>query len=179
MMTTLFIFFALLNMDTTDTKLTTSSEGDWETLTQNNYTVQYPTTWELDLSGEMGASFILFSPMESDQDLFQENVNLLIQDLTGMDVDLDKFTAISEDQVKTMVTNSNLIESVRLKPKAGEYHKIIYTGDLGTYHLKYEQYYWVMNEKAYILTLTTEMDTFEAFKETGERILNSFAFVEK
>jgi hypothetical protein len=163
-------------MDTTETKPTAATEGDWATLTQDNFSIQYPTTWELDTSREMGASFILFSPLEPEQDQFQENVNLLIQDLTGMGIDLDKFTAISEEQVKTMVTNSNLIESVRIKPASGEYHKIIYTGDLGIYHIKYEQYYWVINEKSYILTLTTELDKYDTFKETGERILNSLVF---
>jgi len=163
-------------MDTSGTKPTSSSEGEWATLSHDQYTVQYPTAWDLDQSGEMGSSFILFSPLESEQDLFQENVNLLIQDLTGMGIDLDQFVAVSEDQVKTMVTNSSLIESVRMKPGSGEYHKIIYTGDLGTYHLKYEQYYWVIGEHSYILTLTTQLDTFEKYKETGERILNSFAF---
>jgi len=177
MMSTLFIFFVLLNMDTTET--TALPEGNWATLTQDNYSIQYPTTWDLDTSGEMGASFILFSPLDSKEDQFQENVNLLIQDLAGMGIDLDQFVAISEEQVKTMVTNSNLLESVRMKPAYGEYHKIIYTGDLGIYHIKYEQYYWVIGEKSYILTLTTELDTYDAFKETGERILNSFAFNKK
>jgi hypothetical protein len=184
MISNYFIFFILLTMEKNGqptkmeegTNSTPSLEGDWKTLTQDNYTLQYPSSWELDQSGDMGSSFILFSPMESSLDSFQENVNLLIQDLTGMKIDLDKFTSISEDQVKTMIPNSNLIESVRLKTKSDEYHKIIYTGDLGMYHVKYEQYYWMINEKAYILTLTTELEKFDHYKETGERILNSFTF---
>ena len=177
MISKLLFSFLLLNMDTTETKPTATSEGDWATLTQDNFSIQYPATWELDTYGQMGSSFILFSPMETELDKFQENVNLLTQDLTGTGIDLDKFTAISEEQVKTMVTNSNLIESVRIKPASGEYHKIIYTGDLGIYHIKYEQYYWVIDEKSYILTLTTEWDKYDAFKETGERIMNSFKFL--
>jgi len=181
-MSNLFISFILLIMEINGqpnkmeerTNPNVSLDKDWKTLTQDNYTIQYPSSWELDQSGDLGSSFILFSPLESEQDSFQENINLLIQDLTGMEIDLDKFASISEDQVKTMIPNSNLIESIRLKPETGEYHRIIYTGDLGMYHVKYEQYYWMINEQAYILTLTTELDKFDKYKETGERILNSF-----
>jgi len=73
-----------------------------------------------------------------------------------------------------MVTNSNLIESKRIKTDSDEFQKIIYTGDQGIFHLKYEQYYWVINDKAYVLTFTSEQDKFSDFKERGEKILNSF-----
>jgi hypothetical protein len=148
--------------------------SDWKALERSNYSIQYPSTWELNQSGQMGTSFILFSLLESEQDKFRENVNLLIQDLTGKDIDLNKYAEISEDQIKTMVTNSTLIESKRVKRGTEEYHKIIYTGDQGVFHLQYEQYYFVIEDKAYILTFTTEKSKFEDFKETGEKILASF-----
>ena len=83
--------------------------SDWKTVDQLNYSIQYPPTWELNQSGQMGASFFLFSPLESDKDKFKENVNLLIQDLSGQNIDLNKYTEISEGQINTMVTNSTLI----------------------------------------------------------------------
>jgi hypothetical protein len=55
-----------------------------------------------------------------------------------------------------------------------EFQKIIYTGDFGTFNLTIEQYYLVKNNKAYILTLTCETPQFEAYKEIGEKILDSF-----
>lgn len=147
---------------------------DWKTLDQSNYSIQYPSNWELNQSGQMNTSFVLFSPLESDNDKFKENVNLLIQDLTGYNIDLNKYTEISEGQIKTMVTNSSLIESKRIKNGKDEFHKIIYSGDQGIFHLQFEQYYWVVNDKAFILTFTSEKDKFENFKEIGEKILNSF-----
>jgi hypothetical protein len=63
---------------------TTSLQGDWSTLTGDNYTVEYPTTWEPDQSGVMGAS-IIFAPGIRGRSI-RENVNLLIQDLTGMEI---------------------------------------------------------------------------------------------
>ena len=150
------------------------SSSDWKTLDQTGYSIQYPSTWELNQSEQMATSFVLFSPIESDSDKFKDNVNLLIQDLTGHNLDIDKYTEISEGQIKTMVTNSILIESVRVSNDRGEYHKIIYTGDQGIFHLKFEQYYWVINDKAFVLTFTCEQDKYAEIKETSGKILNSF-----
>jgi len=148
--------------------------NDWKTLDQSTYSIQYPSTWELNQSGQMGTSFILFSPLESDKDKFRENINLLVQDLTGQNIDLNKYTEISEGQIKSLLTNSALIESKRIKNDRGEFHKIIYSGDQGVFHLQFEQYYWVINNQAFVLTFSSEKDKFADFKETSEKILNSF-----
>ena len=64
--------------------------------------------------------------------------------------------------------------SDRKEKNEQEYQRIIYTGKQGEFNLKFEQYYWVIDEKAYVLTLTCEEDEFENYQETGETILNSF-----
>ena len=149
---------------------------NWKTFEGSNYSIQYPPDWELNQSGLMNTSFILFSPLESSDDKFRENVNLLIQDLSGKKIDLNKFTEISTEQVKTMILNSHIIENKRIKNNAGEYHKMHYSGDQGAFHLEFEQYYWVFKDKAYVLTFTCEQTKFTKFKEMAENILNSFAF---
>ena len=55
-----------------------------------------------------------------------------------------------------------------------EYHKIIYGMSQGIFKLWMEQYYFIKNEKAYVLTFTAEADKFNDYKITGEKILNSF-----
>jgi len=157
----------------TDKKIQTVQEG-WKSVDNINYSIQYPDNWDFDNSGQMGTSFIVFSKQSSGQDQFRENVNLLIQDLTGHNINLDNYVEISEGQIKTMITNGNLLESKRVSSKKPEFHKMVYTGDQGIFKLKFEQYYWVLNDKAYVLTLTTEVDQFNNFKDMGEKILNSF-----
>ena len=149
---------------------------NWKTYEVSDYSIQYPDSWELNQNGQMGTSLILFSPLESRKDKFRENINLLIQDLSGYNLDLNEYAKISEGQIKTLVTNSILIESKRIKNGSNEYQRVIYTGDQGIFHLKYEQFFWVKNDKAYILTLTCEQDKFSVFKKVGEEILNSFMF---
>jgi len=147
---------------------------EWKSFVEDNYSIQYPNTWELNNSKQMGTSFILFSPLTSEKDQFRENVNLLIQDLKGKNLDLDKYSKISEEQIETMLTDGKIIESKRIKNGTSTYQKIIYTGTQGIYKLEFEQYYWVEKDKAYILTFTSEENQFATYRSTGEKILNSF-----
>jgi hypothetical protein len=151
-----------------------SNQNGWKILDQKEYTIQYPQDWELNTSGQMGTTFMILSTRSSDQDQFRENVNLIIQDISGQNINLDKYVEISEGQIKTMINNGNIIESKRLNANGLNFQKEIYTGKQGIYNLKIEQYYWVERQKAYILTLTCEVNEFEKFKDTGEKILNSF-----
>lgn len=163
------IFLFLLS-----TIFSVNAQTNWKTLEDNSYSVKYPSDWEVNSTGMMGTSFILFSPLAEGLDNFKENVNLLIQDLSEYDLDLDKYVEISVGQIKTMITNSNIIESKTIKSELGEYQKMIYTGEQGVFKLKFEQYYWVKNNNAYVLTFTSELDKYLNYKETGEAILNSF-----
>lgn len=152
----------------------TSNTTNWKSLDNPSYSIKYPSHWELNESGEMGTSLIILSPLESEKDTFRENVNLLIQDLTGLDIDLDQYTKISEDQMKSMFTNYTLIENKRINKNNDEFHKVIYVVDNGFYLLQFEQYFRVSDDKAYVLTFTSEKEKFETYRVTGEKILNSF-----
>ncbi len=147
---------------------------EWNTLNKEEYSIQYPNTWELNESGQMGTSFILLSPLSEQTDQFQENVNLLIQDLRGYDLNLDKYVEISEKQIQTMITDGLITESKRITNGALIYHKVIYTGKQGIYNLRFEQYYWLVDDRAFVLTLICEENQYSDYKAIGEKILNSF-----
>lgn len=168
----LFFVFYLVSLSLCGQSKT--GNPDWLTLEETEFSVSYPREWELVQSGQMGTSFILFAKQSSAQDQFRENVNLLIQNLAGMKIDLDKYVEISEGQIKTMITNGNIIESKRIVENGSSFHKEIYTGDQGVLKLKFEQYYWVKKEKAYVLTFTAEVNQFDNYKGIGEEILKSF-----
>lgn len=159
---------------TTQKNINTNIPRDWKVLNETDYLVQYPDSFEVNTSGRMGMNFILLSKKISQQDLFRENINLMIQDLSGLSIDLDKYVEISEGQIKTMITNGNIIESKRIKDDDSEFQKIVYTGVQGQFNLKFEQYYRILKGKAYILTLTCEMSQFDKYNTVGEKIMSSF-----
>jgi hypothetical protein len=149
------------------------TEAGWKILNETNYSIQYPANWDLDQPGHMGTTFQINSKLIPEQGQYIENVNLIIHDLRGSTIYLDKFVRMSESKFPTLLTNYNLIESKRVKD-TGEYHKFIFTGDKGNLKLKFEQYIWIKGIKGYVLTFTAEQTQFDTYKQTGEKILNSF-----
>jgi hypothetical protein len=156
-----------------------SNQSKLNSISENGYCISFPSDWEINKSGQMGTSFILLSPIANPNDKFRENVNLIIQDLSGQHIDLTKYTDISIQQIKTLATNGVLIDSKRIKRSNFEYQKVLYTIKQGIYDLKIEQYYFINSGKAYVLTLTCEISEFEKYRLFGEEILNSFQITDK
>lgn len=168
------IGFGQSSLNGIKSKVDHETSENWKTIDESDYSIQYPETFILDKSGQMGMEFILFSEQTSAQDLFRENVNLMIQDLTGQNIDLNKYVDISESQIKTMVTEVNLIESKRLTFKNKELQRVIFTGKQGQFDLKWLQFYWVENNKSYVLTLTCEIKQYDNYASVGEKIMKTF-----
>ncbi len=155
-------------------KTATQVPNDWKELKGDNYWLIYPEDWELNTSGQMGSTFALLSPVSSSKDKFRENVNFMIQDLSGYNMNLEAFAKVSEEQVKTLVTDGELIESTLIVGNTLNHQKTIFTGKQGIFNLIFEQHYWVENDKAFILSFTCEESQHEKYKEVGAKILNSF-----
>jgi hypothetical protein len=146
----------------------------WDTLDGADYTIQHPGTWQVNTDGMMGATFFITSPIESEDDKFSENVNLIKRDLMGFNLNLDLLAEMSEKQINAMITNIVWIENKRIKGDKGEYHTMIYSGVQGIYRLRYEQRYWIIGNKMFVLTLTMQEDNTGDLMETSQKILNSF-----
>jgi serine/threonine-protein kinase len=149
-------------------------ETNWKTISEITYSIQYPDNWELNIEKSMGTSFILFSEQSSSEDKFRENINLIIQNLEGYNLNLDDYVAISEEQISKMVTNGKIIDSKRSNKNNTEFQKVIFTGKQGLFQLKFVQYYFIKDEKAYVLTFTCEEIQYEKYIFISDQILDSF-----
>ena len=138
---------------------------------------------EVNTSGEDRTSFILFSPLVSKSEKFRTNINLIIQDLGGFDIDsrtiinLKEYTERSIVEIKNQNTRSGgkIISSDLINVNGISHQKVIYTGvSKEGLRLQYEQYYWVEKNKAYVLTLTCQEDKFKDYQAIGEKIFDSF-----
>lgn len=155
-----------------DAKMTVNK--GWQLMESHEFAVQYPANWQLNQDGLMGTKFILFSPVDSTQKDFRPSINLVVQDLKGANLTVDMFEATSSEQIKKIIPNCTVLESGVIGDGANQHGKLLYTGDQLGRHLEYEQYYWVANGNAYVLTLCNTQDKFADTKGTGEGILNSF-----
>jgi hypothetical protein len=136
--------------------------------------IDHPSSWSVDTSGQFGTSYLLMSGLESDQDQFRENMSFMIQDLAGMKLTLKKFTAISEGQLEKIFTDCKILTNETVKNDQGEHQVMIYTGKQGIYDLRFEQKFWVIDDKAYIITYTCEQAKYETFKAISEKMIGSF-----
>ena len=109
---------------------------------------------------------------ENEKDLFIENINLLIQDLKGHQIDFDQYVKISKDQVKK---NGKLIESKKINLNKNEVQVFIYEAKPTGRALKFYQYLLIKNKKAFILTYSAEVEKFDLYFQEINKIFNSFS----
>ncbi|MEM6723952.1 MAG: hypothetical protein AAF598_07935 [Bacteroidota bacterium] len=152
-------------------------QSDWPTLKGEFYQVSYPADWSVNPGGPMGTTFFLSSPLTDDSDQFVENVNLLVQDLSGQQMDLDAYIQLSESQVGNLFEEGRMLSSKRLQGTPVNYHRMHYAGKFNGKDLEFLAYCWLIDEQGYVLTLTCAADQFANYQAIGEQILKSFKFL--
>lgn len=138
------------------------------------YQINYPKTWYIDTSGHMGSAFFLFSRLTNVNDNFKENISLLVQPLQTENLTLDEYLTMHQSRIESKVQDGYILSSEKKQSKNGDFQKVIYTGTQGNYKLKFEQNYWLVDNKAYILTFTSEVHQYKFFKKIAESIMGSF-----
>lgn len=161
------LFSPLLSFSQTD-------EVEWKSHSTSKFSISYPENWLLDLTGQYNSELFLFSEKEGDEDQFIENINLMIQDLKGLVLDLKEYTDITVQQVKQMLTDGELIENKTLTKNGKSYQRLSYTGIQNEMDIYFLQYFWIVKEKAFILTFVSETSTLTEYEKTAEQIMNSF-----
>lgn len=141
-----------------------------------DYTIQFPESWRLDTSGQMNTEFILFSPISNNKDDFSENINVLIQDLSEYNMTFEDYIETSLNQVNTLVPSSKIYEKGKVTKGGIPYYKMVYSGYVAERMLKFKQYFYVIDQKAYVLTFTATTESFDEYVDLGTNILDSFKF---
>ncbi len=141
---------------------------------KDNYSIKYPKGWKVDTSGLNMTELIIQSPKESPADRFNENLNLLIQHYQNLGITLEKYMAASVKQINGMHPTEKLRDSIISTGPLPKHGKLIYGWTQQGLKLKFIQYAYIIEEKAYLLTFTTELDKFDRYKSIGEQILRSF-----
>lgn len=96
---------------------------------------------------------------------------MLIQNLEGMNLDLTKFTEISENQINA---NGKLISSTRKNVYGLEFQELVFEANLNGKYLKFYQQYFVKNSSAFILTFTALTNHYDKLINEAQIIINTF-----
>ena len=142
---------------------------------KENFSLKYPKEW-IAKENYSGTVIFIGSNLFDKDDKFSDNVNLMIQDLSvlAQEIDLKAYAEITEEQVKTMVTDGKMIISKAIKINNREGYLFIYTGKSNGFDLKFKQIVFIENKKAYLVSYTAEQSQYETFLKEADEILNSF-----
>ncbi len=147
---------------------------DWKIIAKDNYSIKYPSTWELDTLKKGRSLFMVVSPLESDTDRYREAINLVTEDITGKGMDMDAYVNASITGIKSVFTDYNQIEGKKIQVGSVEYYKLHYTAKQNGNPIELEQWIRIDKDKAYILSFAMEYGKYNEHKEIGEKILSTF-----
>lgn len=152
------------------------SQEKWIEYSEGNYEISYPESWAKQQKAT--ATFFL-SPKENEKDLFQENINVIVQDLSSQPMTLEEYTNLTKNQIKQAL-GSSAIESVKDINFSGQQAKeIVYTMPKNpmqgrNLNLKLRQVWFIKSNNAYLLTYTAQNSEYDNYLETAKGIFDSF-----
>lgn len=150
-----------------------STEG-WNVFSQDKYEIKFPIDWAIDTSGVMGSKFFLFNKLALQSEGFMENINLIVQDLSAYDLDLNQYVEISEKQITTVLTDGVILSSERKSREGIEYQQVKFSGRQGIFNLAFEQHYFIVDKNAFVLTFTCKTEDFDAVIEISKQVMDGF-----
>lgn len=136
---------------------------------------QYPAGWKA-VEGLMGAAVFFASPLESKEDKFSENVNIIVEDVSAHPgMTLGKYIERAKAKLAVFITEYSPKDS-RDSILSGQPAKLIeYTGRQGVFNLHILQSVTLIDGKAYVVTFTAEEDNYERYLPAAKRIMDSLA----
>ena len=146
-----------------------AQDSTWPLYANNRFEIHYPATWTADTSGLMGTQFVLFSPIENNDDSFRENVNL-VTEKTGEETTLAAYGKKAQSMVETMITDAKVVKSTQ----EGDHWSIEYTGKQGVHNLYFLQHYFVKDGQAWVLTFTCKHEQMMQYLPIGTTVLETF-----
>jgi hypothetical protein len=154
----------------------TTANTSWARLTDTTYTLRFPNTWTVDQSGLMGSRFFLFSPLDSLNDTFRENFNLIVNDMAAYpDITLEYIADGARAQVESIINEAKMLEFRIVHNDDFKYYLLEYSGKQGKFDLHWKQRFMLFDHRFYVLTFTAEAHQFDQYLPTAERIFDSFS----
>lgn len=157
------------------------TEDGWAILDTEEFSVEYPADWELNLSGVNRSTFALYSPvLKEKQDVFREHFTLVIN-LADSNLTLPQYTEICLSSLERLMPGAKLLSSESGKDETGEYQEVVFEDDSDKTkrYLKYKQIYRIHDYHAYTFSFTAEEFEYDNYEADADRIFHSFKFKDK
>tara|TARA_B110000046_G_scaffold183427_1_gene219546 strand:- start:2305 stop:2835 length:531 start_codon:yes stop_codon:yes gene_type:complete len=143
-------------------------------LVKDDFSIEYPSYFQLDESGTEGSVFILKTKFKEGKNSFVENVNLVIQDLK--EVSSKEYFSKVEKEIKAF---SEIIESKEDISRGKKYLRLVFQLDQDDSNFTIVQHFYIVNEKVYILTFSSDSSEFVKYTKDINKMFNSFIIHKK
>jgi hypothetical protein len=138
------------------------------------FRMTYPPNWTL-IENEGGAAAIFYSPLENELDIFKENVNIVIQDLSKNPMPLKQYTKTAINQMKVVFKEGmNIVESTPTYLSGMEAHKFVFEGSGPDGDLRFMSIWTVKGETAFQFTYTALKTEWDEYKTKADKMAKSF-----
>lgn len=141
---------------------------------QYGFALKYPAAWSF-AENQGGAAAIFYSPKENALDIFRENVNIVIQDISQNPMGLDKYTETAITQMQAVFgTNLEILDSSPTSIDNRPAHQFVFIGKGPDGNLQYQCRWTLAGTTAYQITYTAIATGYQRHLAEAERILGSF-----
>lgn len=141
----------------------------------DGFKLKYPIEWDLNNSGAMGTSFILYAPLEDDTDAFRENLNLIVQEGVFARYELEDHVSATLNQLTQYYSDVSIKKNQLDKSGKYPYAELEYSATQGQYKLFWIQHAYEVGNDLYLLTFTVEESKRELYKKEVAALFNGFS----
>ena len=134
--------------------------------------LDYPSNWKPVEQEQTIVAFI--SPQKNLDDVFKENVNLVMNDLSLQNTTLEEYSGLLETQLKQIYPDMEIVEYGSTILSNNRAQKIVYTVTVGTNSLKVLQIFTIKDQLLYVLTFTAEKSSYAEYLGSVQKMIDSF-----
>jgi|GEM_PF-4658452 len=152
--------------------------SDWRTFTNQSYEIRYPSSWSFTENISGTTKFTLHNN-ETYNGKQKAIIELITININDPSTTIDHYTQVLENDVKdpSQIVNGKIIQSVADTANGRAYRKMVVTGTIKDVNIpqRMEQYYWVVDDKFYLLRTTVDIHPEQDFLiYLTEDIMDSF-----
>jgi hypothetical protein len=137
------------------------------TLSKYGFSIEYPSHLELDESGKDGTLYVLKTQKDGVDDMFVENINLTVEE---KNLEFIEFIKRQEQKVKSIAI---LTEKKEFKLNELDCFRLVFYLTVQDVDLVIIQHFFVLGDKIYALTFTSEEPSFKHYFYEMNEILMS------
>ncbi len=136
------------------------------------FQVRYPSDWKFK-ENINGTVVTFIAPKSSKFAAFQENLNIIVQDLSAHPLSLKEYSKQAVGQLTAMYNNVEILDTDSIIMSNLPATKIEYLMK-AEFKIKLIQVWTVKDKKAYLITFSADADRFDQYKGKAMGIIKSF-----